>query len=119
MIQFTFQATIIGAGSDKTVIRTSTQHKPMFKTVNDSSTVGYAVHSTTTTINPPTNITMKGFTLETTVDNTCMILDSTKNSIFEDVKVKGAWRQAMQLITDIGLQLNNLSTSVETKIIHL
>ena len=108
------QATIIGAGSDKTVIRTNTTGKPMFKTVNGSSTPGsYASHSTTTTINQPQNITMKGFTLETTVDNTCMILDSTKNSVFEDVKVKGAWISGSAISsTDIGIQLNNLSTTV-------
>ena len=48
------QATIIGAGSDKTVIRTNTTAKPMFKTVNGSSSPGsYANHSTTTTINQP------------------------------------------------------------------
>ena len=59
------------------------------------------------------NITMKGFTLETTVDNTCMILDSTKNSIFEDVKVKGAWisdSQFQQLTLES--QMNNPSTTV-------
>jgi hypothetical protein len=111
------QATLIGAGADKTVIRSNTVNKPLFKTVNSSSTVGNpASHASTTTLNQPTNITMKGFTLHTTVDNKALVLDSCKNSIFEDIKVMGNWESGNAISNDqIGIELNNLSSSVETK----
>ena len=108
---------IVGAGSDKTVIRTSTLNKPIFQTVNDSSTVGTpASHASTTTINQPRDIHITGITLESTVVNFCMILDSCKDSMFEDVKFKGNWSSGDAINnSDVGLQLNNLSSSVETK----
>ena len=112
---------IVGAGSDKTVIRTSTLNKPIFQTVNDSSTVGTpASHASTTTINQPRDIHITGITLESTVVNFCMILDSCKDSMFEDVKFKGNWSSGDAINnSDVGLQLNNLSSSVETKNNHL
>ena len=108
---------IVGAGSDKTVIRTSTLNKPIFQTVNDSSTVGTpSSHASTTTINQPRDIHINGITLESTVVNFCMILDSCKDSMFEDVKFKGNWSSGDALSnSDVGLQLNNLSSTVETK----
>ena len=108
---------IVGAGSDKTVIRTSTLNKPIFQTVNDSSTVGTpSSHASTTTINQPRDIHITGITLESTVVNFCMILDSCKDSMFEDVKFKGNWSSGDTINdSDVGLQLNNLSSTVETK----
>ena len=108
---------IVGAGSDKTVIRTSTLNKPIFQTVNDSSTVGTpSSHASTTTINQPRDIHITGITLESTVVNYCMILDSCKDSMFEDVKFKGNWSSGDAINNaDVGLQLNNLSSTVETK----
>ena len=45
-----------------------------------------------------------------------MILDSCKDSMFEDVKIKGNWSSGDAINnSDVGLQLNNLSSSVETK----
>ncbi len=108
---------IVGAGSDKTVIRTSTLNKPIFQTVNDSSTVGTpSSHASTTTLNQPRDIHITGITLESTVVNYCMILDSCKDSMFEDVKFKGNWSSGDAINnSDVGLQLNNLSSTVETK----
>lgn len=108
---------IVGAGSDKTVIRTSTLNKPIFQTVNDSSTVGTpSSHASTTTINQPRDIHITGITLESTVVNYCMILDSCKDSMFEDVKFKGNWSSGDAINnSDVGLQLNNLSSTVESK----
>jgi len=112
-------ATIVGAGADKTIIRTSTASTDMIKTVNSSSTPGSpADKSTTTTLNQATNITLKGVTIETTVSNKGLILDCCKDSIFEDVRIKGPWTSGDALSTDTGLELNNLSlvsSVVETK----
>jgi hypothetical protein len=109
--------TIVGDGSDKTVIRTSTTNKPMFKTVNSLSTVGSpASHATTTTLNQATNITIKGITLETTVVNKGLVLDSCKSSVFEDIKIKGPWLSGSGLTNDfIGLEVNSLNGTVESK----
>lgn len=112
-------ATIIGAGSAKTVIRTTGSITEMFKTVNSSSTPGNpADKSTTTTLNQPTNITIKGITLETTVANKGLILDCCKDSVFEDINIKGPWTSGTAFSTDVGLELNNLSlvsSVVETR----
>ncbi len=108
---------IVGAGSDKTVIRTNTVSKPIFQTVNSSSTVGTpASHATTTTINQPKGIRLEGITLETTVGNKALVLNSCKDSSFTDVKVLGAWSSGDAVTaTDIGIEINNLSSTVESK----
>ena len=112
-------ATIIGAGADKTIIRATSSVTEMFKTVNSSSTPGSpASKSTTTTLNQPANITLKGFTLETTVANKGLILDCCKDSIFEEIHIKGPWTSGDALSTDVGIELNNLSlvaSVVETR----
>jgi len=109
--------TILGDGSDKTVIRTNTLGKPMFQTVNSTSTVGSpASHATTTTLNQATNISLKGLTLETTVINKCLVLDSCKESSFEDIKFKGPWVTGDAIDSGfIGLEINSLNGTVESK----
>ena len=109
--------TIVGDGSDKTVIRTSTPNKPMFRTVNSSSTVGSpASDATSTTLNQATNISLKGITLETTVVNKGLILDSCKDSSFSDIKFKGPWLSGAGVSADsIGLEINSLNGTVESK----
>ena len=112
-------ATIIGAGSDKTIIRTSTASTDMFKTVNSSSTPGSpASNSTSTTLNQAQKITLKGLTIETTVNNNAIVLDCCRDSIFEDIKIKGPWLSGDALGSDVGITLNNLSlvsSVVETR----
>ena len=111
--------TIIGAGADKTIIRTSTSNTDMIKTVNSSSTPGSPANiSSTTTLNQATNITLKGLTIETTVSNTALILDCCRDSVFEDIRIKGPWTSGDALSTDVGLEMNNLSlvsSVVETR----
>lgn len=114
-------ATIIGAGSDKTIIRATSTIGEMLKTVNSSSTIGTpADKSTSTTLNQPKNITIKGITIDTTATgNKGLILDCCKDSIFEDVKVSGPWSSGdSRETTEVGIELNNLSLSasvVESK----
>lgn len=111
--------TIIGAGADKTIIRTTSAITNMFKTVNSSSTPGSPANiSSTTTLNQATNINLKGITLETTVSNKALTLDCCKDSIFEDVRIKGPWLSGDAFGSDVGIELNNLSlvsSVVETK----
>jgi hypothetical protein len=111
--------TIIGAGADKTIIRTSSTATDIFKTVNSSSTPGVpANNSSSTTVNQATNITLKGLTLETTVSNNVLVLDCCKDSIFEDIRIKGPWVSGNAFSTDVGITMNNLSlvsSVVETR----
>ena len=111
--------TIIGAGADKTIIRTNTASTDMIKTVNSSSTPGSPANiSSTTTLNQATNITLRGLTIETTVSNKALILDCCRDSIFEDIRIKGPWTSGDALSTDVGLEMNNLSlvsSVVETR----
>ena len=46
-------ATLVGAGSDKTIIRTTTAIAAMFTTVNSDSIVGTPANASTTTLNQP------------------------------------------------------------------
>lgn len=110
-------ATIVGAGSDKTVIRTSTASTTMFKTVNSDSTPGSpASDASTTTLNQAQNIKIEGVTLETTVPNKALVLENCKDSVFKDVKLSGPWESGDAVSTsDVGLEMNSLSGTVETK----
>ena len=112
-------ATLIGAGIDKTIIKTSTLNKPIFQTINDSSTAGTPANdSTSTTLNQARNITIKGMTLESTVINKALVLQSCTNSVFQEVKCKGPWESGDSIQSDasddIALELNSLSGSVES-----
>jgi hypothetical protein len=103
-------ASIVGDGYDKTVIRTNTAIT-MLKTVNGSSTIGSpASRESTTTLNQPTNIKISGVTFESTVAGSNGIeLDCCKDSIFDNVRVKGPWANADAISTDKALIVNNLA----------
>jgi hypothetical protein len=113
-------ATIIGAGSDKTIIRSSSSN-PIFQTVNDSSTPGSpAIPATDSLINQARNIHLKGLSLETTATNgKAIVLQNCRDSNFEDLKLKGTWVIGNTIPNDyssnIGVEINSLSGSVESK----
>ena len=109
-------ATIVGAGSGKTIIRTSTASTTIFKTVNGSSTSLVRDGETTTSLNQATDIRLEGVTLETTVPNKGLILENCKDSVFRDVEVTGPWVSGNAVaLTDVGIEMNSLSGTVETK----
>ena len=115
-------ATIIGAGSDKTIIRTTT-NAPIFQTVNDhpNTVLGvYEPDSSSTFNNQARNIKLKGMTLENTVaDSKGIHIQTCRNSIFEDIIVKGPWTQVDSIPgdydNDIGILITSLSGAVESK----
>ena len=108
--------TIVGAGSNKTIIRTSTASTDLFKTVNGDSTSLVRDGETTTTLNQARNIRLEGVTLETTVPNKGLILESCRDSLFRDVEVLGPWESGdATAVTDIGIEMNSLSGTVETR----
>ncbi len=109
--------TLVGAGADKTIIRTLTASVNMFTTINGDSIVGTpASNASTTTINQPTRIRLEGMTLETTVPNKALILNNCKDSVFKDIKFSGPWVSGGAVaVTDVAIEMNSLSGSVETK----
>lgn len=109
-------ATLVGAGSGKTIIKQTTTGKGVFKTVNSSSTPGSpASDSTSTTINQAQNIRVEGMTLEVTSSAKALVLQSCRDSKFVDVEVKGVWTSGDSIAsTDVGIELNSLSGSVES-----
>lgn len=123
-------ATLIGAGADKTIIRT-TVNKPVFITVNGSSEPGSpASDANTSALNMATNIYVGGITLLTPGNGAAgannissdadpdtahgIILQSCKDSTFEDIKISGGWTSGAVDVDDNAITLNNLSGSIAT-----
>lgn len=111
--------TIVGAGSDKTIIRSSSAN-PIFQTVNDLSTPGApASDSTSSFANQARNIKIEGILLETTATGgKGLVLQSCRDSVFRDVRIAGPWIVGDTIPTDYssdtGLELNSLSGTVES-----
>lgn len=93
-------ATIIGIGSDKTIINfvpTAGDTSPAFRFVNDTSTSGnpnppIAVGNSSSFqySNQPRHISLKGVTIQTlNGTNIALQLDAVRDSNFEDIKIVG------------------------------
>tara|TARA_B100000683_G_scaffold277297_1_gene335033 strand:+ start:518 stop:2134 length:1617 start_codon:yes stop_codon:yes gene_type:complete len=109
-------ATLIGAGSDKTIIH-QTGEFPIFKTVNSLSTPGTpAPDSGSSLANQARKITIKGMTLKTnTLEKTGLDLVTCRESIFEDLSIEGPWIATSATIADaIGIKMSSLSSIVGT-----
>lgn len=112
-------ATITGAGPNKTIIRSNSANA-VFKTVNESSTPGTpASHASTTANNQPTNIYIGNLSLESTAaGSTGLWLESCRDSIFENIDIVGAWSIGDTIPTDyssdFGILVDSLSGSVES-----
>ena len=124
------QANIIGAGSDKSIIK-MTANKPAMITVNSTSTPGTpASDSASSAINMASNIIMQGLTIQTTASGAAtantissdadpdtghaLILQSCKDSMFEDIKFLGTWVNGAVNLDDNAVVMNSLSGSVAT-----
>ena len=121
-------ATIVGAGADKTIFET-TVNKPVFVTVNSSSEPGtYASDSSSSFDNQASNILLKGLTVQTvgagaagsnTISSDAdpdtakgLILQSCKDSKFEDIKFTGVWTSGAVDTDNNAVVINNLSGAV-------
>lgn len=112
-------ATIIGAGSGKTVIQQETAGKSVFTTVSDSSTPGnYVLDGEYNT--QARNIRLQGLTLKCTVKANGLVLQSCRDSYFQDVQIAGSWTSTdgidldSSTSTSIGLGINSKNGGVET-----
>lgn len=117
-------ATLIGDGIDKTTISSSATNPPayIFRTVNETSVPGtYADPSTTDSTNMARNVSISGMTLNHTSYNGALVLENCKDSLFEDMKIKGAWGngQSIPNVGDpasnwVGVYLSNGSVATAT-----
>jgi hypothetical protein len=109
-------ATLVGAGSGKTIIKQTTAGKGVIQTVNSSSTPGAPANdSTSTTLNQAQNIYIEGITLEVQNAAKALVLQSCRDSRFVDVHVIGPWASGDAIVaTNVGIELNSLSGIVES-----
>lgn len=111
-------ATLVGAGSDKTIIRTTTASVNMFTTINSDSTVGNpASNAGVTSITQAQRIRLEGMTLETTVPNKALVLNNCKDSVFKDIKFSGPWLSGDTVsVNNVAIEMNiEGGTTAETK----
>lgn len=118
-------ASLIGSGSGKTVI-SSTVNKPIFITVNSNSTPGApASDSSSTSLTQATDILLRGMSLKTIgagaagtnnissnqdADTAkCLVLQSCKDSVFDDITFEGVWVNGAAVDQDNAVVMNNLS----------
>lgn len=114
--------TIVGAGANKTIIKKTTSGD-IFRTENQltigASKSTRADDSGSSLLNQARGIRLEGLTLETTQANSQgLVLQSCKDSTFKDIHIHGPWASGDTIpsnySTDIGIELNSLSGSVET-----
>ena len=104
-------ATIVGAGKDKTIFRTSSGG---FKTVNSSGDVDTTVPYTESNANQARDIEMRGFTLELSGEFAALDIVDCVYSTFKEIRLKGTWTTAGVADTLIGIQLSNRDESAGT-----
>lgn len=105
-------ATLVGAGSDKTIIlHEGTGTAIQF--INDDSTIGNPSSIGNTLGNTqPRFIKIKGLTIATsTADQTCLQMDAVRNSTFEDLNIEGNWAGVYDADSK-GISLNAVSALV-------
>jgi hypothetical protein len=118
-------ANIHGAGKDKTVFNI-VGDAAGFQTVNGTSSVDSpASDATSDTNNQARYIEFVGATLNITSDFPALLLQSCRNSLFEDLRIKGNFANGDSTGVDstpvgvmdyqTGIQLNSLSTAVTCK----
>ena len=112
-------ATIIGAGPGKTIIKQENPNVSVFTTVSDESTPeNYVLDGQYAT--QARNILIKGMTLQTTDISKGLVLQSCRDSAFQDLTIVGPWIMSNSIPADssttfnIGLSLNSKNGGVES-----
>jgi hypothetical protein len=112
-------ATLVGDGSGKTIIVQETANKSVFTTVSDESTPGnYVLDGEFNT--QARNIRIEGMSLQTTANSSGLVLQSCRDSYFENLTIAGIWSSTDGVPSDntatysIGLGLNSKNGGVET-----
>lgn len=112
-------ATIIGAGANKTIIKQENANRSVFTTVSDESRPGaYVLDGDYAT--QARNIRIEGVTLQSTADSKGLVLQSCRDSYFENITILGPWITGNPISSDttttnsIGLSLNSKNGGVES-----
>jgi len=93
-------ATLIGAGKGKTKI--TGINSGIFTTVNEDSEPGsYQGDATSTNENQPRNILISGMTLYTDTNGGALLLQSVRDSVFENLSFEGNWESSFNVSTDL------------------
>lgn len=105
-------ATIVGAGANKTIIN-YVGSSTAIRFVNDNSVIGNPSSISSTLYNSqPRFIALKNLTIQTSTNNQiCLQLDAVRNSVFEDLVIKGNWGGAFNANSK-GLSLSAVSSLV-------
>ena len=111
-------ATLMGDGSERTIINVTGQYG--FYTVNGDSTPSNPAGSeligtpATTLANQARSITIKGMTINKTTFDGALVLQSCRDSHFEDLIIQGAWSLGDGLVNSKGIVMNSLGSGVTT-----
>lgn len=112
-------ATLIGAGSGKTIIVQENASRSIFTTVSDASTPGNYVLDGEY-FSQARNIRIEGLTLQANDISKGLVLQSCRDSYFEDLVIAGPWTMSDAIPADsedtfdIGLSLNSKNGGVES-----
>lgn len=104
---------IVGAGTQKTIFN-YTGTGTAFEFVNDTSTkIARSTINSTTYLNQPKNVWLKGFTLNTLEPAvTAIKLNAVRDSVFENIEVTGSFGDSSVGFSSNGLALYALSSLV-------
>lgn len=107
-------ATLVGAGTDKTVIR-QTSNEPTIKTVNSTREVGSPADSSTTSReNQTQKVLLSSLTIDQTVPNVALSLEACRDSHFQNLHIIGSWDGGSITGEPAALMLDSLSTAVRS-----
>jgi len=105
-------ATLVGAGSNKTII-SYTGTGPAVQFINDTSSIGSpSIIGNTSNNTQPRYIELTGLTvINNTNGEVGLKLDAVRNSVFKDIVVKGNWLQVVN-VNSRGIEMNAVSALV-------
>jgi len=108
-------ATVHGAGIDKTIVKQITD-VPIIRTVNGSSEPGSPADDSSSSFeNQARKISMSGMTLEHTHANAGLLLESCRDSHFENIKILGNWTIGVApTLESVAVNLKSQSGAVES-----
>jgi hypothetical protein len=108
-------ASLIGAGKQKTVIKSSS-NEAILRTVNGLSDIGSPGNDSETTLDNLTEyINLEGISFISTTAAKGIILQNCKNSIFRNLEIKGTWETAdADIEENVAIQMNSLGAEVSS-----
>lgn len=106
--------TIVGAGSEKTVIRYIGTGSA-FKTINSYSTLtSIAADLVTDGGNQPRYLRLEGISIEIPTNVTALELTNCRDSTFTDIEIAGAWETGI-VSADVGIKFNGIVSCINNK----